>query len=367
MSIRRLTQTYPFLSQQHHICSFVRVSVAAMTSEQLRPLLPEVVGGILKYNKGRDRFRAKIKIILKKLVRVYGYDVIAPLVPEEHTRLITHMRKLSERAARRKAAGVQDGRSVANQDFDDMMESDEDDSDDGRTFMTGVTGFTRMTNMSGKVTKRSAMDRSIKNKSVFSGAMSAMTGKSVKGNKGPRIKAELNGEILDMLDASKMARSVRFAGVDMDRRDFSDDEEDDGMDVHFDNQGRIVISDGMPKHGGTHQDGGGNAEHYESDDDENRELKAGGGGKRRRISKLESVKLAKAERIGKKQKAKNDSAGSIGGAYKSKKAGGDVKKKGQQYEPYAYVPLNAKDYTKKNRSNAVKKMGSVVRGKRKRG
>jgi len=52
-------------------------------------------------------------------VRVYGYDIIAP-------------------------------------------ESDEDDSDDGRTFMTGVTGFTRMTNMSGKVTKRSAMNRSIK-------------------------------------------------------------------------------------------------------------------------------------------------------------------------------------------------------------
>jgi len=169
---------------------------------------------------------------------VYGYDVIAPLVPEEHTRLITHMRKLSERAARRKAAGVQDGRSVANQDFDDMMESDEDDSDDDRTFMTGVTGFTRMTNMSGKVTKRSAMDRSIKNMSVISGAMSAMTGKSVKGNKGPRIKAELNGEILDMLDASKMARSVRFADVDMDRRDFSDNEEDDGMDdMHFDTQG----------------------------------------------------------------------------------------------------------------------------------
>ena len=75
---------------------------------------------------------------------MYGYDVIAPLVPDEHTRLITHMRKLYERAARRKAAGVR--RSVANQDFDDMMESDEDDSDDGRTFMTGVTGFTRMTN-----------------------------------------------------------------------------------------------------------------------------------------------------------------------------------------------------------------------------
>jgi len=44
-----------------------------------------------------------------------------------------------------------------------------------------------------------------------------------------------------------------------------------------------------------------------------------------------------------------------------------VRKKGQKYEPYAYVPLNAKDYTKKNRDEAVSKMGTVVRStKRKR-
>ncbi|KAL7529107.1 hypothetical protein ACHAXR_002800, partial [Thalassiosira sp. AJA248-18] len=319
------------------VIGFVRVSVAAMTSEQLEPLLPEVVGGIMKYNKGRDRFRAKIKIILKKLVRVYGYDKIAPLVPEKDTRLITHMRKLSERAARRKAAGVQDGRSVAQNDFEDMMESDEDDSDDGKTFMTGVTGFTRMTAMSGNATKRSAMDRSIKNKSVVSGARSTMTGKSAKASSGPRIKAELNGEILDMLDASKMARSVRFADMDMDEKDFSDDDDDD--DMKLDNQGRIIISDGMPKAGGGSRN---DTEHYASDDEENLDLKAGG--KRRRVSKFESVKLAKSDKDatkGKKQKPKKDSTISLGAAYKSKKAGGDVIKKGQQYEPYAFVPLNA--------------------------
>ena len=135
-----------------------------MTREQLEPLLPNIVAGIMKYNKGKDRHRAKIKIILKKLVRVYGFEAIAPLVPDEHARLITHMRKLSERAARRKAIGVQDGRSDAHNDFEDMMNSDEDDSDDGRTFMTGVTGFTKMTAMSGKSAKLSTMDRSVKSK-----------------------------------------------------------------------------------------------------------------------------------------------------------------------------------------------------------
>ena len=106
------------------------------------------------------------------------------------------------------------------------------------------------------------------------------------------------------------------------------------------------------------------------DDDENLQLKAGGG-KRRRVSKFESVKVEKAERDAanarKQSKQSKKPASSIGSAYKSKKAGGDVKKKGQKYEPYAYVPLNAKDYSKKNRSNAVSKMGTVVRSnKRKR-
>jgi len=346
------------------VIGFVRVCVAAMSADQLEPLLPEVVGGIMKYNKGRDRFRAKIKIILKKLVRVYGYDAIAPLVPEKDTRLITHMRKLTERTARRKAAGLQDGRSDAHNNFDDMMESDEDDSDDGRTFMTGVTGFTKMTSMTGKSMKHSSNDRSVKSKSVVSGARSTMTSKSAKSVSGPRIKAELQGEILDMLDASKMANSVRFADTNMHDNDFSDD--DDGMDdMQFDNQGRIIISEGLQK-----VSGGKGADDYDSDDDdENLQLKAGGGGKRRRVSKFESVKVAKAERDAannaRKQSKKAES--SIGSAYKSKKAGGDVKKKGQKYEPYAYVPLNAKDYSKKNRSNAVSKMSTVVRSnKRKR-
>jgi ribosomal RNA-processing protein 12 len=343
------------------VIGFVRVAVAAMSADQLEPLLPEVVGGIMKYNRGKDRFRAKIKIILKKLVRVYGYDAIAPLVPEKDTRLITHMRKLAERAARRKAAGVQDGQSTRD-DFDNMMESDEDDSDDGRTFMTGVTGFTKMTSMTGK-SKRSAMDKSV-GRSVVSGARSTTTNKSLKEG-GPRIKAELEGEILDLLDSSKMARSVRFADMNMHDRDFSDGEDDDEGDdqMHFDSEGRIVISDGLPKMGGK------TAHAYGSDDDtddENLELKAGG--KRRRVSKLESVKLARAEKdAAKSKKSKNRQQPSLGAAYKSKKAGGDVIKKGQKFEPYAYVPLNAKDYTKKNRGKAVSKMGTVVHSnKRKR-
>ena len=335
------------------VIGFVRVAVAAMAPDLLQPLLPLVVGGIMKYNRGKDRFRQKIKIILKKLVRLYGYESIAPLVPEKDSRLMTHMRKLAERAARRKAAGMQDGQSMAGgDDFENLMESDEDDSDDGRTFMTGATGFTKMTSMTGKTTKRSAMDRSVK-----SAIGSTMTKKST-ANSGPQIAAELRGEVLDLLDSSKMARSVRFADMNM-NDDFSDDEEDDP--IHFDNQGRIVISD-VPK---AMEVARSNDDNDSDDEEENLELKSGG--KRRRISKLESVKSARADAATSKKGNKKQQHTSLGAAYKSKKAGGDAMKKNQKYEPYAYVPLNAKDYTKKNRGKAVSKMGTVIRNnKRKR-
>lgn len=338
-----------------------------MTQEQLAPLLPEVVGGIMKYNKCAERFRAKIKIILKKLVRVYGYETIKSFVPAEHSRLITHMRKLSERAARRKVAGVQDGQSDIHHGFDNMMDSDEDDSDDGRTFMTGVTGFTKMTSMSGKSARCSATDRTVVGKRGDHGANSTATSKRVLENGRPRIKKELNGEILDMLDDSEMARSVHFADADANDRygnEEDDDDEDGDEDFEYDSLGRIVISDSVSMPSGKLM------VIEQNDSDYDGVVQRNDYGKRRRVSKLESVKLIKSENDtakGTKQKIGRNPTTAFGAAYKSKKAGGDVKKKGQKYEPYAYVPLDAKDYTKKNRSKAVSKMSSVVRHtKRKR-
>lgn len=328
------------------VVGFVRVSVAAMTPEQLEPLLPDLVGGLLKYHKGKDRFRSKIKIIIKKLVRIYGYDTLMPLVPESDTRLLTHMRKLSERAARRKAAQRQDGRPE-NDDFDDLMESDEDDSDDDRTLMTGATGFTRMTGRSGKSIRSAAVDKSIAGRSL--GASTTMTSKTRKTENAPRLRVEANGEVMDMLD-HKMAKNVRFA-----EEDYSDDSDSDAGVMEFDETGRLVVPDDSEDFPGRK----GAAEEDELDE-------IAVPSKRQRINKFESAKAARDE--ANKKKGKKKQVQSLGAAYKSKKAGGDVKKKGQKYEPYAYVPLDGKSYSKKNRRKTVEQMSTVVRqsGKRKR-
>ena len=338
------------------VVGFVRVSIAAMEKDQLEPLLPEVVGGLMKYNKGKGRFRAKIKIILKKLARTYGFEKITPLVPEDDARLMTHMRKLEERAKRRKAAGRTDGRADGQTVFDDMMESDEEDSDDGRTFMTGATGFTRMTAMTGKSQRTAAIERA---KSIKSSAKSMMSAKST-ATSGPRIRAEKAGEIMDMLDPT-MAKSVHFAD-DVATGEFSDDDDDDDGVMEFDDMGRLVVHEPLDIDRRSAMDAD---EPNAADEEENEELR--GGGKRRRVSKFESAKVERAEAIKRKAQKKANEPKSLGSAYKSKKAGGDVKKKGQKFEPYAYVPLDGKSYSKKNRGKAVAQMGTVVKsGKRKR-
>jgi len=328
------------------VVGFVRVSVAAMSPEQLEPLLPDVVGGLLKYHKGKDRFRDKIKIIVKKLVRVYGYDKLVPLVPESDTRLLTHMRKLDERAKRRKAAQRADG-NADNDDFDDMMDSDEEDSDDGKTLMTGATGLTKFTEMTGRTGKSKhtiALERI--EKSVRSRG-SVATGRSKAD--GPRLKVDKDGEVLDMLDPS-MSRSVRFA---IDEGD--EDGDSDGGMMEFDELGRLVVPDDFEESSTKPQ------AVVDEDEHENLEIR---GIKKRKLSKFEEAKVQRDE--AKKRKAKKGGVKGLGDAYKSKKAGGDVQKKGQKFEPYAFVPLDGKSYTKKNRRQAVESMTTVVRGGAKR-
>jgi len=88
-----------------------------------------------------------------------------------------------------------------------------------------------------------------------------------------------------------------------------------------------------------------------------------GGGKRMRISKFESAVAARDQARGKKSQKQGNKVSGLGSAYKSKKAGGDVKKKNQKFEPYAYVPLDGRNYTKKNRGKSVEQMATVVRQK----
>jgi len=347
------------------VIGFVRISVAALAKGQLEPLLPDLLEGLFKYNRGRGRFRSKIKIILKRLVKIYGYEKLSPLVPE--ARLVNHMRKMDQRAKRRKELLKAQGLE-AEDDFEGMMDSDEDDSDDGRTLMTGVTGFTKMTAKSGRTLRTAAMEKSVA-KSMASKSVKSISTRASRiggeGSGGPRIHKEKEGEVFDLLDP-RMSKHVHFEDANEGgNSDFDDDDDGSGV-MEFDEKGRLVVQDDLASSKHNKVSFNDDLDLDEDDEAENAEIRRGG--KRIKLSKFEDAKMAKAKANAEKsrKKQRQDGVKALGSAYKSKKAGGDVKKKGQAYEPYAYVPLDGKSYSKKNRGKAVNQMATVVKtGKRK--
>jgi len=309
---------------------FVRVSVTAATAEQLEPLLPDILNGLLKYHRGKDRFREKIKIIIKKLVKYFGYETLMPFVPPSDSRLLTHMRKLSEREKRRKLTRRNQPQE-ARRDFQAMEDSDEEDSDDGRTLMTGMTGLTKMSRISrmsrvssGKTLKRRHME-------TISLAQSTRSGRN---RTTMRIKSDADGNVTDVKDL----KSVRFAEVQEDGSDAEDD-------MEFDSSGKLVVHD--IDDDVEHNDDGGTVHSFRS----------------KRSTATD--RSARSRQNGKDSTKKRNMA-KPGSAYKAKKAGGDTKKKGQKFEPYAYMQLDGRNYSKKNRRHAVEQMGAVVHRRNKR-
>lgn len=296
------------------VVGFVRICVSAIPPEQLEPLVPELLGALLESQQAKSRFRSKIKIILKKLVKLFGYDALLQSVPASETRLLTHMRKLDEREKRKRLSARSDAVSRMG-DFDDMVESDEEDSDDGMTFVTGATG---LLSRKSRKTLPDAKSQSSK-RSTFTARPTTS---------GLRLPDEDNGEVVDMLGSS-MAKRVQFA------EESSDDDSDGALE--FDDDGRIVV--------------------YDDDQVKTEEMD---------VSEETGLETLKRKRPLHQQKQTNHDKKrklGLGSSYQSRKAGGDVKRKGQKYEPYAYVPLDGRDFSKKNRRNAVDQMSTVVRGK----
>ncbi|VEU40436.1 unnamed protein product [Pseudo-nitzschia multistriata] len=311
---------------------FVRVSVSAATPEQLEPLLPDILNGLLKYHRGKDRFREKIKIIIKKLVKHFGYEALMPYVPPSDSRLLTHMRKLSEREKRRKLSRRKP-HGEESRDFGAMEDSDEEDSDGGRTLMTGMTGLTRMSRLS----RASGAGKTLKRRHAETASV-ALSTRSGRARTAVRIRSDADGSVTDVKDL----RNVRFA-------EEQDDGSDDDDDMEFDASGKLVVRDtGL--------------------DDETAADPSDDAGTVRSFRSRRSLadRSVAGRNSGKDSSRKKKGMPRPGSAYKSKKAGGDVKKKGQKFEPYAYMQLDGRNYSKKNRRHAVEQMGSVVQRGNKR-
>ena len=123
---------------------FVKVCIIGLPAELMLPRLQTLIPNLIVWShEHKGHFKAKVKHILERMVRRFGYDNILKYCPEGDRKLIVNIRKTRDRAKKRKdAAKTQDGdasddetgeqgkRQFENELDQALYSSESEDSDD---------------------------------------------------------------------------------------------------------------------------------------------------------------------------------------------------------------------------------------------
>ncbi|KAL9659403.1 hypothetical protein QQ045_024209 [Rhodiola kirilowii] len=308
----------------------LKVLVAKSPADGLYTHLQSMVHGLLYWpDNSQKQFKAKIKLLIEMLVKKCGLDAVKAVMPDEHMKLLTNIRKLKERKERKMVAGSEESQSLLSKattsrlsrwnhtrifsDFDDETEGSDGEHGDARAYSA----------------------RQNKSSSLFD--LKAPSLRSKRLNKAAKRLPEdlfdqLDDEPLDLLDRQKTRSSLR-GNESLKRKSESDDE------FELDAEGRLIINEG----------GKTKKKKFSEDDTETR-------------SRATSAHSASSLKLAKRRKVSESSKSYVGSEYASKKAGGDLKKK-DKLEPYAYWPLDRKMLSRKEEHSAAAKRGmaSVVK------
>ncbi|CAH9077093.1 unnamed protein product [Cuscuta europaea] len=300
----------------------LKVLVAKSQPEGLHSHLRGMVDGILSWqDSSKNHFKAKVKLLLEMLIKKCGLDAVKEVMPEEHMKLLTNIRKIKERRERN---------------------LNTDGSDESRSHITRATtsrlsrwNHTKVfsdfgdDNETGSVGMKNASHRRGVQKSEACSLRSKKTRRASRSLQ-EDLFDQTDDEPLDLLDQQKTRSALTSCGTRK-RKSDSDDE------MEVDSEGHLIIREDNWKS---------NKKTSSVDD---REVTDGG---RSEVSR----------KMQKRRKISSDSGWAYTGSeYGSKKAGGDVARKGK-LEPYAYWPLDRKMVSRRpeHRASARRGMSSVV-------
>ncbi|ETS79544.1 hypothetical protein PFICI_09397 [Pestalotiopsis fici W106-1] len=104
------------------VLGFVKVCIISLPTEMMVPRLPSLIPNLMVWgHEHKGHFRAKVKHILERMIRRFGFDIVNKHCPEDDRKLINNIRKTKERSKRKKEAAKAEG-----------QEEDEDEADGKR-------------------------------------------------------------------------------------------------------------------------------------------------------------------------------------------------------------------------------------------
>ncbi|TID30152.1 hypothetical protein CANINC_001259 [Pichia inconspicua] len=82
---------------------FMKVAILSLPEEEVLPELKGLMTLFLEINdKHKNHFKSKIKHLIERLIRKFGFDAIDNTIPEENKKIINGIRKAKKRAAKTK-------------------------------------------------------------------------------------------------------------------------------------------------------------------------------------------------------------------------------------------------------------------------
>jgi ribosomal RNA-processing protein 12 len=311
------------IEETRAILSFTKMCVSVLPRDTLLELLPVIVESVLVDNLGsgaddgklKAKFSAKIRSLIRKAWQRVGEDAIRPLLPAGDAALLDYIqrqgrRTISKRERRQKKSGG--GKGEAGDESDDDSDSDDSEEEDQVR-----------QEESNKRGKKPARAKAIRASDFV----------------GEGLPSSLQDLMDDQNAGGKKSRGADAASGG------GDDDEDEEYHVQFSKDGRVML---VPKESKTV------VAHSAQTAADGMDLELG----EKTANRFQNEKEDKKESSKKRTREPGEE-------YRSKKAGGDVWRKGM-LEPHAYIPLDARMLTKKNEKNAISHLGIAVHNATKR-
>ncbi|KNE55740.1 hypothetical protein AMAG_01617 [Allomyces macrogynus ATCC 38327] len=366
------------------IFKLIKVVTIAFPKELVEPHLPAIINGALKMGEQHgSEFKVAIRHLFQRLCRQFDLAQIDAMTPDSHKKLIVNIRKRTERAKRRKDAAAEGAAAThAGDDDDDAMDLDGStkpaarrvggayqnafdeivygDSSDSEDESGPASGHK-------KASAAAAADRALY---IAEGANAPMDflDRRVVSN----VLASAPKAAAKKAHARRLQLAREFQeGADgrLIIGESSDDDSDDGAtetaaaakrtraapapqeDLYLES---VTTTEGFSRQGRkikfNHAATQAARKVTEWSDDEGEGTRDAGA----------SGEAASAAAAGKKVQRQPKQLRGLGLEYRSKKAGGDVKRAGMP-DPYAYIPLNAKIVGNRHKSVKVTSTPTVRR------
>lgn len=323
---------HPLMGENREIIKanlgFLKVLVAKSQAEGLQMHLKNMVDCLLMWQDNtKNHFKAKVKLLLGMLVTKCGFEAVKAVMPDDHMKLLTNIRKIKERKERNQGAKSEETRShlsKATTSRHSMWNHTKIFSDFGGDSTNSDAEYLNANTIS------RGRKSSLHHKSAASSFRSNIR---LKKNLPEHLTHESDDEPLDLLDQHK-TRSALRSSEHLKRKSTLDDE------VEVDSEGRMIIREEGDKR-------------KEKPTDPDLDIRS------ERDSHMTARSGTKAQ---KRRKTSDSGWAYTGKEYASKKAGGDLKRK-DKLEPYAYWPLDRKMISRRpqQRAAARKGLASVVK------